>query len=119
MLKTQVTGGWNSEQKTDSSCTKSVSSFADPTGERASPEVAWARGAFSGYSQRPIVLPESLNFAPMKLPPGLPSFIGLTRTATASPNLNVVARQPFLDSEFGLPPSMLHSVFWPLLSTIT
>src|SRR5258705_7056113 len=104
MLKTQGTGGWNSEQKTEPSCTKSVSSFAD---------------AFSRHSQRPIVLPVSLNFAPMKLPPGLPSFIGLTRTVTASPNLNVVARQPFRESEFGLPPSMLHSVFWPLLSTIT
>src|SRR6266850_5781657 len=34
MLKTQVTGEWSSEQKTDLSCTKSVSSFADPTGER-------------------------------------------------------------------------------------
>ena len=44
--------------------------------------------------QRPIVLPSASNFAPTKRPPADPSFIGLKRTVTASPALNVVARQP-------------------------
>ena len=45
------------------------------------------------HSQRPIVLP-SANFAPMNAPAAVPSFIGLKRTVTSSPALNVVLRQP-------------------------
>src|SRR5262245_27097558 len=76
-------------------------------------------GRRPAHSQRPMVFPVSVHFAPMKLPAALPSFIGLRRPVTASPALNVVARQPFRDSELGLPPSRLHSVFWPLVSTTT
>src|SRR5205085_7817299 len=72
-----------------------------------------------GHSQRPIVLPVSFHLAPMNWPADVPSFIGLTRTRTGSPDLKVVAFQPLRDSVFGLPPSMLHSDFWPLLSTTT
>src|SRR5687767_3598397 len=70
------------------------------------------------YSQRPIVLP-SANLAPTKPPAGVPSFIGFSRTVTTSPGLKVVLRQPRRDSEFGLPPSRLHSVLVPLSSTTT
>ena len=46
------------------------------------------------YCQRPIVLPSDVNFAPMNWPADVPSFIGLKRTVTTSPALNVVARHP-------------------------
>src|SRR5262245_28131211 len=72
----------------------------------------------AAYCQRPIVLP-SANFAAMNCPPGVPSFIGLTLTVTRSPGLKVVLRHPLRDSEFGLPPSMLHSFLTPLSSTTT
>ena len=62
-----------------------------------------------------MVLPSAANFAPMKEPAAVPSFIGLNRTVTTSPGLNVVLRQPWRDSEFGLPPSRLHSVFLPFV----
>src|SRR5688572_1110655 len=64
------------------------------------------------YSHLPIVLP-SANLAPTKLPAWLPSRIGLMRMLTAAPGVKVVLRQPLRESEFGLPPSTLHSSLAP------
>ena len=55
----------------------------------------------------------------MNWPPVEPSFIGFTLMLTLLPGANVEGRQPLRESEFGLPPSMLHSSCLPPFGTLS